>query len=69
MHSNYLCEADITVFEIGATIANLITFALEMPSVFALATLAFQMWTIFAPVEVSTAERWRRRIILRHWLG
>ena len=38
MHSNYLCEANITMFEIGVTIANLITFTLEMPSVFALAT-------------------------------
>jgi hypothetical protein len=45
------------------------TLALEMPGAFALATLAFQMWTIFAPVEVSTAEAWRRRIILRRWLG
>ena len=58
------------MFEIGATIANLITLAREMPGAFALTTLVFQMWTIFlSPVEVSTAEAWRRRIILRRWLG
>ena len=55
--------------EIGATIANVITLALDMSGAFALATLGIQMWTIFAPVEVSTAETWTRRIILRRWLG
>jgi hypothetical protein len=40
-----------------------------MPGAFALATLVFKMWTIFAPVEVSTVEAWRRRIILGIWLG
>ena len=53
-----MCEADLTVFEIGATIANVITLALETLGAFALATLVFELWTIFAPVEVSTAEAW-----------
>jgi hypothetical protein len=57
------------VYEIGATIANLITLALEMLGVIALATLVFDMWTVFLPVEVSTAKTWRQRIILRRWLG
>jgi hypothetical protein len=69
MHSAYLCEADLTVCEIGSTIANVITLALKMPGAFALPTLVFQMWTIFAPMEFSTAEAWRRRIILHRWLG
>jgi len=56
------------MFEIGATIANVITLALEMLGAFALATLVFLMWTIFSPVEISTAEAWRRRIILHRWL-
>lgn len=40
-----------------------------MPGAFALVTLLFQVWTIFAPVEVSTVEAWKRRVILRRWLG
>ena len=40
-----------------------------MLGAFAFSTLVFQMWTISAPVEVSTAEAWRRRIILQLWLG
>jgi len=56
------------MFEIGATIANVITLALEMLGAFALATLVFQMWTIFAPVEISTVEVRRRMIILHRWL-
>jgi hypothetical protein len=57
------------VFEIGATIAIVITLAIEMPGAFALARLLFPVWTIFAPVEVPTTEAWRRRFILRRWLG
>ena len=57
------------MFEIGATITNVITLALEMSGASALAALVFQMWTIFALVEVSTAEAWRRKIILGRWLG
>ena len=57
------------MFELGATIANVIALALEVPGAFALATLVFEMWTIFAPVEVSTAETWRRRIIPRRQFG
>jgi len=63
-----VCEADLTVFEIGATIANVITLALEMLGALALATVVFQLWTIFASVEVCTAEAWGRRMILRRWL-
>jgi hypothetical protein len=37
-------------------VANVIALVLEVPGAFALATLVFQMWTIFAPVEVPTAE-------------
>jgi hypothetical protein len=55
------------VFDIGAMVANVIALALEMPCAFAIATLVFQMWTIFAPVEVSTAKEWRWRILLRSW--
>ena len=69
MHSIYLCEADLTMFQLRSTIAGVITLAFEMPGAFALATLVFQMWAIFAPVEVSTAEAWRRRIVLRRLLG
>jgi hypothetical protein len=50
-------------------VANVIALALEMPGAVALAALVFQMWTIFAPVEVSTAEAWRRRDVLRRGLG
>jgi hypothetical protein len=50
-------------------VANMIALAFEMPGAFALATLVFQMWTIFAPVEVPTAEAWRRRNVVRHGLG
>jgi len=57
------------MFEIGAMVANVIALALEMPSAFALVTLVFHMWTIFAPVEVSTAKAWRWRILLRRGLG
>jgi hypothetical protein len=38
------------VFELAATIVNAITLALEVLGAFALATLVFQMWTIFAAV-------------------
>jgi hypothetical protein len=69
MHNTYLCEAYLTVFELAATIVNVITLAVEMPGACALATLAFQMWAVFVPVEVSTAEAWRRRIFLCRWLG
>ena len=57
------------MFGIGAMVVNMIALALEMPGAFALATLVFQMWTIFAPVEVLTAEAWRRRNVLRRGLG
>jgi hypothetical protein len=50
-------------------VANVIALALEMPGAVALAALVFQMWTIFAPVEVSTAEAWRRGNVLRCGLG
>jgi hypothetical protein len=57
------------MFGLGAIVVNEIALALEMPGAFALATLVFQMWTISAPVEVSTAKAWRWPIILRLWLG
>ena len=57
------------MFEIGAMVVNVIALALEMPCAFALVTLVFQMWTIFAPMEVSTAKAWRCRILLRRGLG
>jgi hypothetical protein len=44
----------LILFGLGVTIAYVITLALEMPSAFALATLVFQMWVVFAPGEVST---------------
>jgi hypothetical protein len=50
-------------------VANVIALALEVPGAFALATLVFQMWTIFAPVEVPTAEAWRLRDVLYRGLG
>ena len=72
MHSTYLCKADFAVFGLAVTIVNVITLALEMSGAFALTTLVFRMWTIFAPVQVSTAEAWRGRIILccgLYWLA
>jgi hypothetical protein len=51
MHSTYLCKAYFAVFNLGATIVNF-TLTLEMPGAFALATLVFQMWRVFAPVKV-----------------
>jgi hypothetical protein len=51
------------MFEIGVKIENVTTLALEMLGAFALTTLLFQIWTCFAPVEVSTSEAWRWRFI------
>jgi hypothetical protein len=45
------------------------SLALEMPGAFALATLVFQLWAVFAPVEVTTAETWRRGNVLRRCFG
>jgi hypothetical protein len=69
MYSTYLSKAYLAVFALGAMLANVITLALKMYGVFALATLVFQKWAVFAPVEVTTAETWRRGSILRRWFG
>jgi hypothetical protein len=57
------------MFGLGTIVLNVIALVLEMPGAFALATLVFQMWTISAPVEVSTTKAWRRRILLRLRVG
>jgi hypothetical protein len=57
------------VFEIVAMVVNVIALVLEMPCALALATLVFQLWTIFAAVEVSTEKARRCRILLRRGLG
>jgi hypothetical protein len=56
------------VLELGTTIKDVITLALEMSGALALATLVFQIWAIFATVEISTAEARGRRIVLCRWL-